>query len=194
MNFINPPKNNSLEGKLLIASPSLNGSIFEKTLIFICAHDQDGAVGAVVNKNIGAISSTELIELLKIKKNKKVSKEYKINYGGPVEENKLFILSATQEQKDSFSVEPRLSLYTNAEGFLADVIKGNQKDDFMLIKGFCSWDANQLDEEIKENSWMLTTPEYNAIFSKKSSASWDKTIKSLGIKKTDTIVSYSGSA
>jgi putative transcriptional regulator len=193
MNFLVPPKGN-LEGKLLVSTPSLNGSIFEKCLIFICAHDSEGTVGAVINKNIGLITSEELVRLLDIKRRSKLIKRYHINYGGPVEETKLFILSATKEQKAMFKTDPKLTLYTNAEGFLGDVIKGKQKDDFILVKGFCGWGPNQLEEEIKENSWMLVEPDYKTIFAKNSSASWDKTIKSLGIKKFDTMVSYSGSA
>ncbi len=191
---MNDQNKGSLEGKLLIASPSLNGTIFEKTLIFICAHDIEGAVGAILNKNAGLISSEEIIKLLNLKKKASGTKNFPINYGGPVEEDKLFILSATKEQKETFKDDSKLTLYTNAEGFLSDVIKGIQKDDFILMKGFCGWGANQLEEEIKENSWLLALPEYKDIFAKKTNKSWDKAIRNLGIKKFDRVVSYSGSA
>ncbi len=190
----NSANNSSFEGKLLVATPSLNGSIFEKALIFICAHDETGAVGVVINKSVGSITTDELIQLLDLKRNKKSIKEFKILYGGPVEETKLFILSADKTQKDTFSTDPKLTLFTNAEGFLADVLKGTQKDDFILVKGFCGWDKNQLEEEIKENSWMLLNPDYSMVFPKKKLAAWDKIIKSIGIKKPNNIVSYSGSA
>ena len=74
------------------------------------------------------------------------------------------------------------------------MIKGKQKDDFLLVKGFCGWDKNQLEAEVQENSWLIAVADYKAIFSKKSHASWDKIIKSIGVKKSDNIVSYSGRA
>lgn len=194
MNYLTPPKVGALDGKLLVATPSLNGSIFEKVLIFICAHDEEGTVGAVINKNVGTITSDELYKLLDIKKHYRLMKNYPIHYGGPVEEKKLFVLSASKEQKATFKTGQKLTLYTNAEGFLSDVIKGKQKDDFILIKGFCGWGPNQLEEEIKENSWILADVDYKTIFAKKSSKAWEKVVKNLGIKKFDSIVSYSGSA
>jgi putative transcriptional regulator len=184
----------SLEGKLLVAIPALNGTCFERAIIFICAQDEEGSLGVIINKQEGMISSDELYKLFSLKKHFRLSRKYEVFFGGPVEDSKFFVLSATTEQRKNFAANKNLTLFTNSEGFLADVIRGKQKNDFLLVKGFCGWAPSQLEEEIKENSWILCEADYQTIFSKKSSKTWNKIIKKLGIKNFDNVVSYTGTA
>jgi len=184
----------SLNGKLLIATPYLNGSIFEKVLIFICADDEEGSLGIIINKPESSITDIELCRLLKLKRNIRMQRKFQINYGGPVQDKKFFVLSATTEQKRTFDSSKTLTLYTNAEGFLADILKNKNKSDFILVKGFCGWGEGQLDEEIAENSWLVADCDFETLFSKHSSRSWERMVKKLGINDFDKIVGYTGTA
>ncbi len=126
-----------------------------------------------------------------------INSKFQVYLGGPVEENKLHILSASSEQKNNFSEKPNLTLYTNAEGFLLDVIRGINQDTFLLASGYCSWANGQLEEEIKENSWMLINPEFKTIFKGSPKNKWEKCMKQAGIRNVQTfkdLVSYSGNA
>lgn len=185
----------SFAGRILIATPSLDDSIFEHSLIFLCAHDAfDGSLGVIFNKPYSQISTEELKAQLKIKKQFQINKKYTIFNGGPVDEDKLFILSATKEQRKQFNELAQLTLYTNAEAFLRDVIQGKQKNDFIVCKGFSSWAPGQLEQEIEENSWILADINFSEIFSGDPSKKWSTHIKKVGIKKPEMLVPYSGNA
>ncbi len=186
--------NNSLSGKVLIATPSLNESIFERSLIFICAHDGDGAAGVIFNKPNAIITNKGIYDAFDLKRRFKVNKKYTIYTGGPAESEKLFILSASKEQETNFVKVPELTLYTNAEGFLLDVINSKNQDKFLICKGFCGWSAGQLEQEINENSWIVTDVDFKTIFAGKPAPKWEKLIKKVGIKNPDRLVSYSGHA
>ncbi len=187
----------SLEGKLLIATTSLDGSVFERCLIFICSHSSEGTVGVIINKKIGEISSTELVKNNNVSRFFTIKKKINLFSGGPVEQEAMFILSASKEQKNQFSKTQALKLFTNAEVFLRDVIKGKNKDKFIVLKGFCGWSAGQLEEEIRENSWVVNIPDFKTIFSTKPEKQWELAVKKIGIKniqKFKDLVSYTGNA
>jgi putative transcriptional regulator len=191
------PQFESLEGKVLIATTSLDGSFFERGLIFICSHSKQGAVGVMFNKKIDTISCSQMPAADKSKKNLVPKKKFPLFSGGPVEEDGLLILSASKEQKQQFSKVQSLKLFTNAEGFISDVIKGKNKDKFIILRGFCGWTAGQLEAELIENSWVLMVSDFKLIFSTKPEKQWDNAIKKIGIKniqKFKDLVSYTGNA
>jgi len=191
------PKFESLEGKVLIATTSLDGSVFERALIFICSHSSQGAVGVMFNKKIDTISCSQMPAANKGNKTLVPKKKFPLFCGGPVEEDGLLILSASKEQKQQFSKVQSLKLFTNAEGFISDVIKGKNKDKFIILRGFCGWTAGQLEAELIENSWVLMVSDFKLIFSTKPEKQWDNAIKKIGIKniqKFKDLVSYTGNA
>jgi len=181
-------------GRVLVATSQLDGSVFEKSLIFVCVHDEEGAVGVIFNKVDSLISSEEIFDQFKIKKRFKISKNYPIYCGGPVDEDKMVILSANKEQERNFSNYAQLTFYTDAESYLQDVVGGQGKSKFILFKGFCGWAPGQLEQEVQENSWIVVDADFKTIFSKSHKGSWEKYVKKLGINNFDKLVSYSGIA
>ncbi len=187
----------SLEGKLLVATPTVDGTIFDKSLIFICAHDKEGAVGVMINKPVFAITREELMKKTGIVATKRLDKKFTVFCGGPIEENNLMVLTATPEQKKNFKTKQVLTLYSNAERYLQDILAGELNDDFLICKGFCSWAPGQLDEEVKDNSWILMVPDFKTIFAGQPAKKWKQAIKKAGIKDIQSLhslVSYSGHA
>lgn len=186
--------NKTMSGKILIATPSLDESIFERSLIFICAHDEEGAAGVIFNKPSAIITNQDIFDAFDLKRRFKVNRKYIIYTGGPAEGDKLFILSASKEQETNFVKAPQLTLFTNAEGFLLDVINGKNNNKFIICKGFCGWSSGQLEQEISENSWIITDVDFKTIFAGKPAPKWEKLIKKLGITNPDRLVPYSGNA
>lgn len=187
-------KVNSFAGKILIATPQMDDSVFEHAMVFICAHDEQGCVGVMFNKPISTVSTKSILEQNGIKKRFKLDKKYTIFSGGPVDDDKLFVMSANKVQEKEFEALGQLTLYTNAEGFLKDVVTGKNSDKFILSKGFCGWAPGQLEQEIKDNFWMLTDAKFKAIFSGDPKTKWEQAIKKIGIKNLDALVTYSGNA
>jgi putative transcriptional regulator len=179
-------------GKMLIATPSLDESIFQRSLIFICSHDEEGAIGVIFNKPSGIIKSKDIFDAFNVKRRFKINRKYIIYNGGPVEDDKLFILSGILEQSADNIILP--ILYTNAEAFLLDVAKGENDDKFIICKGFCGWGPGQLEQEVNQNSWIVSDVSLDALYNGKPDLKWEKFIKKIGIKNLDRLVSYSGNA
>ena len=184
----------SLEGRILVATPSLNASYFEKTVIYIYAHDEEGALGTIINKQVATETFRDMKKKLGINKNILINKKVPIYMGGPLHEDNKYILSADREQKKNFTKEQALTLFTNSDEYLSDVIKGRLKTDYIVLKGFCGWGAGQLEAEIEENSWIVINAEYNYIFSNRKKNLWSTLIKKTGIKNFQNLVGYSGNA
>lgn len=184
----------SLEGRILVSTPSLNGTYFEKTLIYIYAHDEEGALGTIVNKALGVETYKDIKKRLSIKKSILINKKVNTFVGGPIHEDTAYILSADKEQKKNFTQNQALTLFTNADEYLKDIVTGKLKNDFIVLKGFCGWGPGQLEAEIEENSWIVISAEYKYIFSNRKQALWSNIIKKTGIKHFENLVSYSGNA
>lgn len=184
----------SLPGRILVASSQLDGSIFEKALVFVCAHDEEGAVGVIFNRPISQVYLNDLLEKLNIKKKFAINRKHSIFLGGPFDQKRMVILSASKQQQKSFGQNAQLTLYNDSVEFLKDVMAGVNKDKFIICRGFCSWAPGQLEQEVRENSWLVAEASLNIIFSKHPEKEWAKIVKKLGINNFDKLVSYTGMA
>jgi putative transcriptional regulator len=197
--LIRGPRENksTFETKMLVATTFQDGTYFERSLIYLIAHDHGGAMGAVINKPYREITDTEISEHLNIKKKGMLTKKFTIYNGGPLEEKKFYILSASREQKRFFAQKQDLTLFVNPDTYMKDRLRGKVHDTFMILKGFTSWGPGQLEQEIEENSWIVIESEFKMIYSGDPAKKWEKAIKKTGIKNINSfkdLVSYSGNA
>jgi putative transcriptional regulator len=184
----------SLEGRLLVSSLTLDGTFFQKALIYICAHDDKGAIGVIINHpSKESINLKDYIPKDAISKGVK-NKKIPLLTGGPVESERLLILSLSKEQEKDFDKLPRVTIYTETENFLHDYAFGFIKDKFIVIKGFAAWDPGQLEKEITSNSWLVTSPTADVLFSQKMKNKWEKVVESMGVKNLTNLVNYTGNA
>ncbi|MFI4983896.1 MAG: YqgE/AlgH family protein [Rickettsiales bacterium] len=173
----------------------MNDSVFSESIIILLAHDHNGAVGVVVNKNSGAVDLDAVRKKYVIKKRLFMrTKTIPVGYGGPVEEKSLFVLSSNEKKGKIFTSDFKLTLFTNAEIYVADYLNGLNKNDFLIIRGYCSWASGQLEDEIFENSWIVTEPDYKIIFSAKNESKYLRIAKKNKLSKLSNIVSYTGNA
>ncbi len=186
----------SLEGKMLVASPHMNDPFFEKALIYICAHDDSGIIGIIVNQQIGMVSIVDMLKNSdKEKKTKNIKKKYPVLFGGPVNSDLIIALSLTKTQEISFNEHGRADMHADAGTFLQDVLHGrNKPSKLILAKGVSAWDATQLESEISCNSWFIIEPSLQMLFSQKIKYKWDTVMKNLGVNNMNYLVHYSGSA
>lgn len=191
-NYLGEKQYESLEGKLIVASPHLDDPCFSKSLIYICAHDEDGAVGIIVNHKIGMVSSKDLFFGMKYDSHLPKNKRIALMFGGPVNTDMLIILSKKKE--DNTCLIPRnFSVHTDIFNFLKD--KKDPLEKFILAKGVAAWDSYQLDEEVEANDWLVVEPSSDLVFSqKRGDTLWNSVIKNIGIAKPHGLVHYSGSA
>lgn len=177
-------KGSYLKGKLLIAMPSMADTRFERAVIFMCAHDDEGAMGLVINNTMPEIEFVDLIKQLKIESDIKVDME-KLNMpvmcGGPVESARGFLLhSGDYTNKDTLNVSEDFGV-TGTVDALKEVALGDGPDDMLFILGYAGWTAGQLDEEIQQNTWLVVDADPDIIFADSPDDKWQHAVEALGI-------------
>ena len=170
----------NLTGQLLISMPSLQDERFFKTVIYLCAHSKDGAMGIIINKKIDYDLYPDLLEQLGIDKpldNKKLF----IRYGGPVESGRGIILHSDEIiQKESLTIDSGIALTSTAE-FFENLSKGKGPKNSIFALGYAGWGAGQLENEIIANSWMTLSTDSKFLFDEEVNNKWSQAYNLLGI-------------
>jgi putative transcriptional regulator len=167
-----------LEGQLLIATPQLTGSCFEKSVIYLCAHNEDGAMGIIVNQPMEAVKTKDVFSQLNIHLNQQAS-EIKVFFGGPVESARGFVLhTADYTLNDTLMLGDDMALTCTIE-ILKDIAAGRGPKDAMLALGYAGWSAGQLESELETNSWLVSPASHELIFQTTDDEKW-QTAAALG--------------
>jgi putative transcriptional regulator len=185
----------SFRGMMLVASPALNDSFFARTIVYICAHDSDGAIGIVLNKEVGSIQMKELLAGQNIKLSNIPKRKCPLLIGGPLNPEQFFTLSMLPNQEANFEQAHALTFHSNIDTFIQDYIESNCNEKFVVARGITMWDPGQLEHEIEENSWFVEPADEKIIFSQRIKDKWQKIIHKIGVDRpSQNIVHYSGSA
>lgn len=169
----------TLAGQLLIAMPNMSDPRFERAVIYVCAHGEDGAMGIVVNKLVDKITFPELLEQLEID-NSKVSEQIRVHFGGPVETGRGFVLhSAEYQQESSMRVDEEIALTATID-ILRDIAEKQGPRRSLLALGYAGWGPGQLDQEIQANGWLNVGADEELIFDKGVEDKWQRAIGKLG--------------
>ena len=170
----------NLTGQFLISMPSLEDDRFEKTVIYMCAHSKDGAMGIIINKKIDYDLYPDLLEQLGIDKPLEDKKLY-IRYGGPVESGRGFVLHSDEViQKETLTIDQGVALTSTSE-FFEDLSKGNGPKNSILALGYAGWGPGQIEKELASNSWMTLKTNSDFIFDEKVNNKWKDAFNLLGI-------------
>lgn len=174
------PRDNFLEGKLLIAMPGMPDPRFEKSVIFMCAHSAKGAMGLIINKPIEGLSFNELMEKFEIAVTSDMP-EPPILFGGPVNMGRGFVLhTADYSTADAtLAVAPGISL-TATTDILEAIATGHGPSKSLLALGYAGWGDGQIESEILSNGWIHCEPDPKLIFDTDYDAKWETAIGKLG--------------
>ncbi|KAB7613959.1 YqgE/AlgH family protein [Amylibacter sp. SFDW26] len=170
-----------LDGKLLIAMPGMGDARFEKSLIYMCAHSEDGAMGLIINKPASDLQFSDLLEQLDITPSQSF-RPIEVHFGGPVEHGRGFVLhskdyvaeESTLDVNDDFGMTATLDI-------LEDISQGNGPDNCLLALGYAGWGPGQLEDEIRANGWLTCDADAKLVFSEDSETKWTAAIESMGI-------------
>ena len=146
---------------------------FYNSLIYLFEHNQNGALGVVLNKEV-KIQETKIFESMKIKT--KPNEKMVLN-GGPVDINKLFVIHNDNNLQESLINKDGLNLSSSLD-LITQIAKGRFGGYYKFALGYCGWDAGQLDNEIKNNNWVLVKENPEFIFQ----TSPENYVKELSIK------------
>ena len=167
-------------GQLLIAMPGIMDERFYKTVIYICAHSEDGAMGLILNHIMTGISFQELLEQLEID-GVTTSIDPPIHFGGPVDVGRGFVLHTNDfKQEGTIKVDEKIFL-TSTMDILKAIAKGDGPRKSLLALGYAGWSAGQLDEEIRANGWLQAPADDDLLFGADQRSKWEKSIAKIGI-------------
>jgi len=169
-----------LAGKMLLAMPSMTDPRFDRTAIYLCVHDENGAWGLVINRALNGLGFGELLSQLDITAPKNLPNVL-VHEGGPVEPGRGFVLhNSDYAHKSSLKVDDTASLTATVD-ILSAIADGGGPDDFIITLGYAGWSAGQLEREIGENAWMIADASSHLIFATAMDDIWTAGIQSLGI-------------
>ncbi|HEY0901664.1 MAG TPA: YqgE/AlgH family protein [Micavibrio sp.] len=171
----------SLTGKLLIAMPQMGDPRFHKAVIFVCAHDNNGAMGLVINHILPGVDLNELLAQLNIADTVTQSHDIPVMSGGPVETARGFILHKGHfDQIESLNIESDIYV-TGTLDALRAIARGQGPKDMLFILGYAGWSAGQLDQEMQHNSWLVIDADPAIMFAGHPEEIWERAIKKIGV-------------
>ena len=181
-----------LTGQIIVSMPSMQDERFLKTVIYICAHSREAAMGIIINKKIDTDLYPDLLLQLGIDKPLENKKLF-IRYGGPLEKGRGFVLHSDDiVRKETLNINKGVALTSTSE-FFDDLTKGKGPKNSILALGYAGWGPGQLEDEIMQNSWMSLPIESNFIFDEEVSKKWNDAYKMVGVDPM-RLSSFSGRA
>lgn len=170
-----------LAGQLLVAMPGMMDPRFAKTVIYMCAHNADGAMGLVVNKLIESLSFPDLLAQLGIE-SVGIGDQIKIHFGGPVESSRGFVLHSPDYRRDATLVVDEQVALTATVDILKAIAIGSGPRRSLLALGYAGWGPGQLDDEIKANGWLHVAADDELVFGGGNvEDKWGQAMAKLGI-------------
>lgn len=161
--------------------PSLQDSYFSGSLILVCEHNAEGALGLIVNKPTQTNLEELLAELELDEPTQLDASEIAVLEGGPVAPERGFILHTGAYTTDnSLEVCPGLHL-AGAREVLGSVISQAQESEFLFLLGYAGWEADQLESEIQNNSWLTCGAQAEVLFEHNAAARMQAAVDQLGI-------------
>lgn len=169
----------SLTGQLLIAMPGMLDPRFQRAVIYMCAHSEDGAMGLIVNKLFGSITFHDLLDQLDLSV-PEIKSNFPVHYGGPVESGRGFVLHSTDYLREgSLLVDEEVALTATID-ILRAMAEARGPKHCMLLLGYAGWGPGQLDNEIQANGWLNVPCDENLLFDRDLDTKWEKSIGKIG--------------
>lgn len=169
-----------MTGQLLVAMPQMRDARFTRTVIYLCAHTDDGAMGLIVNRLVGALTFPDLLSQLGID-SAQHTEHIRIRSGGPVETGRGFVLHSTDYVDDAtLQVGGEIGLTATLD-ILKDIAEGHGPRRSLLALGYAGWGPGQLDAEMQANAWLNVPPDEELVFDDNLNDKWERSIGKLGV-------------
>ena len=168
-----------LEGRFLIAMPTMGDPRFERTVIYMCAHSGEGAMGLVVNKPLDDLSFADLLQQMGIEE--RGTGTIRLHFGGPVETGRGFVLHSDDYMNDgSLRIAGGIALTATVD-VLRAMASGGGPQSSILALGYAGWAPGQLDAEIQANGWLTCEGDRELLFDHDLGGKWHKALTRIGI-------------
>jgi len=182
------PKRGYLDGQMLIAMPSMRDERFSRSLIYVCAHSADGAMGIIVNQLAANVNFPDLLVQLEVIPAADVIQlpqragTVKVLKGGPVETGRGFVLHSADFfiENSTLPIDDGICLTATLD-ILKAIARGDGPASAVLALGYAGWAPGQLENEIQENGWLHCSADSELIFGGDNDGKYEKALRKLGI-------------
>ena len=188
INALKPPKRGFLDGQMLIAMPSMRDERFTGTVIYVCAHSSDGAMGIIINQPSADIDFPELLVKLDIIpaaeriQLRSDARAMPILKGGPVETQRGFVLHTPDYfmENSTLPIDERVCLTATLD-ILKAIAEGSGPSNAVLALGYAGWAPGQLENEMQANGWLHCAPDQDLIFGNYMQGKYSKALQKIGV-------------
>ena len=172
--------NKFLTGKFLIAMPDMDDERFEKSVIYVCSHGADGAMGFVINKKLNDISFFDLAVPLSVEPKAELGNMF-LYQGGPLEKIRGFVLHSTEYSKPgTFKIDSNVAISSTLD-ILNDIAQGQGPKENLIALGYAGWEPKQLEYELMDNRWLVVPSDKDLIFNTPDEFKWEKAMDEANI-------------
>jgi putative transcriptional regulator len=170
-----------LSGQMLIAMPGIGDPRFERSLILVCAHDNEHAMGIAVNRPVEGLTVPDLLERLEVRTTAEMDDDL-VLLGGPVETERGFVLHTDDYHAEhSLEIGDGIALTTTREVLEAMGRQETSPRRAILTLGYAGWGAGQLEREIRQNVWLTVEADEALVFDDAYDTKWSRALGKLGI-------------
>jgi putative transcriptional regulator len=169
-----------LTGRLLIAMPGMPDARFARSVIYLCAHSDDGAMGIVVNQLADDVRFPTILEQLGIAATIDVART-PVHVGGPVERGRGFVLHSPDYTRDSTLVIDEHFALTATVDILRAMAVGEGPRRAVFALGYAGWAPRQLDQEIQKNGWLVAPGDAEVVYAVAHDQKWTRALRTLGV-------------
>jgi putative transcriptional regulator len=175
-----PREETTLTGQVLIAMPAMADPRFANSVIYMCAHTEEGAMGIVVNRPLAAPSFSDLLTQLSVDP-VPPARSIRLCQGGPVDNARGFVLHTSDWTGDgSLRVDEQMALTASLDILKAIAAGGGPKQGVLAL-GYAGWGPGQLDAEIQQNAWLSAPADLSLLFDDDHETKWRRALASLKI-------------
>jgi len=174
-------KGESYKGQILLATPDMGDPRFSRAVIYICGHDESGAMGIIINKSKDGLHISDLLDRIGISGQVRIA-DRPVLSGGPVDIDRGFVLHSGDYYKENsgLKVTDTLSL-TSTKDVLEALVTDQAPKRAMLAVGYAGWDGGQLEKELAQNAWLITPADDALVFGDDLDGKWHQALKTMGI-------------
>jgi putative transcriptional regulator len=177
-----------LDGQLLIAMPGMTDERFSRTVIYLCAHSADGAMGIILNKPAPDLKLPDLLVQLDIISEPEAIRlpgkieQMQVLMGGPVETSRGFVLHSPDFfiEQSTLAIDPEICLTATID-ILRAIATGRGPRNAMLALGYAGWGAGQLENEIQQNGWLNCPADPGVVFDFAIDEKYERAMRVIGV-------------
>jgi putative transcriptional regulator len=172
----------SLQGQFLLAMPSMGDPRFLRSVVYMVAHDSEGAMGFIINKRAEGLSLGDILKDMPETVAKTGLVNLPVYVGGPVQNDRGFVLHTSDYEKTQNSLSQELPIaLTQSADVLVDAAHGRGPEKMRLFLGYAGWGPGQIEGELQDNAWLVCVANIAEVFTSQSDDLYEKCVAAMGI-------------